>query len=168
MLFLRSVSSLTAVVAMVLFFGFVAFSPYPAYALELEGAGDVSVSLVSAPELGDAAYLLRIDGVESAWAGRVFKVYKRGREGRTRYGFPYDLVPGSGVRGSRYYEVLVETGKVMRDGNLLRSYELHFPEVNRNDAFSVWVDLSAATDGDRLKQDYLRETYHPHPDDRLQ
>lgn len=94
----------------------------------LKGKGGETITLESAPELGADMYLIKIDGADTVWSGKVFAVKKKVYGESDRYGFDYTVDLSSGPQ-AKSYQVLVETDGTLQNGSIADTYDLYVPEV---------------------------------------
>lgn len=76
-----------------------------------------------APKLGPDVAIMKIEGVESDWQGKLIRVVKSSHSTGDRYHFDYK-------RGSktRQYFPIVETAKTLVAGTITRQFELYTPK----------------------------------------
>jgi hypothetical protein len=132
-----------------------------AHAITFLGLDGLKVELAAAPDLGDNVYLIRVVGVESKWADKVFAVEKVSASGGDRYKFTYEIELSSGPQEKQYY-LLTSAGGILYEGSYVDAYNLYLPE-NRNEPLVVRLDPDAGSVSVDLKESYAAAPYAPKP-----
>lgn len=146
-----------------LFVGLVSGSAH-GLTLALASNSGAEIMIDSAPELGKLAHLLKFSGIKSKWADKVMQV--KIEQGRTseRYFFDYTLDLSSGKQPRTYY-ILVENGKTLIGGSLVRKFELYLPEGN-NKAYEFYEspELAKKEKATDLAKIYKKSPFMPEVD----
>ncbi len=128
------------------------------------GEGAERLYIESASALGKDVYLVKFEGIESPWAGKVIKTVRENRHNGERYGFTYDLELSSGVQ-KRDYNILVEAGKTLKNGSLLRQMDLYYPGAGQKPPRLVYDEsLSKQSQKIGLAAEYKKSPYKPEVD----
>ncbi len=90
------------------------------------GLSTEKLFIESASKLGKETYLVKFEGIESDWAGKVIKTTREKTSSGERFGFEYDLELSSGIQ-KRHYNILVEAGKTLKNGTMVRQIDLYTP-----------------------------------------
>lgn len=77
-----------------------------------------------APSAGSNVAMIKFEGIESPWAGKVIQVDRSKSARGDRYGFEYDLGI-SGPKQMRHYEIVVESGSKMLNGTSAKTVDLY-------------------------------------------
>lgn len=132
--------------------------------LAFSGEGAEKLFIESASALGKNVFLVKFEGIESPWAGKVIKTVRETRHNGERYGFTYDLELSSGVQ-KRDYNILVEAGKTMKNGSLVRQMELYHPGAGKKAPRLVYdAALSQQSQKIGLAAEYKKSPYQPEVD----
>lgn len=128
------------------------------------GEGAEKLFIESASSLGKDVYLVKFEGIESPWAGKVIKTVRESRHNGERYGFTYDLELSSGVQ-KRDYNILVEAGKTLKNGSLVRQMDLYYPGAGQKPPRLVYDEaLSKQSQKVGLAAEYKKSPYKPEVD----
>jgi len=89
--------------------------------------GDAGEAMMveTSPGLAKDEVLIKISGVESPWAGRVFKAKREIKPSEERYSFPYEVALTGKTLKKTYY-VANETGKVLVNGSLVKKMRVYY------------------------------------------
>ncbi|MDZ4085036.1 MAG: hypothetical protein U1E10_18990, partial [Bdellovibrionales bacterium] len=90
------------------------------------GLSSEKLFIESATKLGKETFLVKFEGIESDWSGKVIKTKREKTSRGDRFGFEYDLELSSGIQ-KRHYNILVEAGKTLKNGTLVRQMDLYTP-----------------------------------------
>lgn len=112
------------------------------HALKSNSGAEVLVD--SGSELGKNIYLIKLTGVKSPWANKVIKTTLTKHAERERYGFEYEYELSSGIQ-KKQYQILVESGKTLINGSLVRKFELHFQQDGADKVVELYESPELAT-----------------------
>lgn len=131
-------------------------------ALASNTGGEIIID--SAPDMGKLAHLLKISGIKSKWADKVIQVKIEQGRSSERYFFDYTLDLSSGKQPRTYY-ILVENGKTLIGGSLVRKFELYLPEGN-NKAYEFYesAELAKKEKATDLAKIYKKSPFTPEVD----
>lgn len=118
----------------------------------------------SAPKLGKQAHLLKFSGIKSKWADKAIQVKLEQSRSDERYSFDYTLDLSSGKQ-PRTYNILVENGKTLIGGSLVRKFELYLPEGNSKPyEFYESPELAKKEKATDLAKIYKKSPFKPEVD----
>lgn len=145
---------------------FVGLFSISAQSLTLALASNSGAELIidSAPNLGKQVHLLKFSGIKSKWADKAFQVKLEQGRSDERYSFDYTLDLSSGKQ-PRTYNILVENGKTLIGGSLVRKFELYLPEGN-NKAYEFYEspELAKKEKATDLEKIYKKSPFKPEVD----
>lgn len=128
------------------------------------GEGSEKLFIESASQLGKDVYIVKFEGIDSPWAGKAIKTTREVRHNGERYGFTYDLELSSGVQ-QRSYNILVEAGKTMKNGSLVRQMDLYHPKAGQKAPRLVYDEaLSKQSQKLGLVAEFQKTPYKPEVD----
>lgn len=132
--------------------------------LALASNSGAELIIDSAPKLGKQAHLLKFSGIKSKWVDKVIKVNLEQTRSSERYSFEYTLDLSSG-KHPRTYNILVENGKTLINGSLVRKFELYIPEGN-NKAIEFYEspELAKKEKATDLEKTYAKTPFKPEVD----
>jgi hypothetical protein len=116
-----------------LVFLFTILAALPAFAgvAAYSGESGEKVFIEAAPSLGKEAYLLKFEGPDSPWAGKVIQVKRTATSGGDeRFAFDYDLELSDGVH-KRTYQIVTEGGYGLIEGSRVRQIKLFYQGTPR-------------------------------------
>ncbi len=146
------------------FVTFFVLSICKASVIAFSGEGSEKLFIESASDLGKDVYLLKFEGIDSPWAGKVIKTTREVRPSGERYGFTYDLELSSGVQ-QKSYNILVEAGKTLKNGSMLRQMDLYHPKAGQKAPRLVYDEaLSKQSQKLGLVAEYKKTPYKPEVD----
>ena len=113
-----------------------------------------------APKLGTDAAIMKFEGIESDWQGKLLKVEKSNHSNGVRYHFDYK-------RGSKTlsYVPVVETGKTMIAGTITRRIELYIPKHKDPIVLKHDLDLTKSSQSTDLVGDFAKSPFTPNMKD---
>ena len=109
-----------------------------------------------APKLGVDSAIMKFEGIESEWSGKLLKVEKSTHSNGFRYHFDYK-------RGSktRSYYPIVEIGRTMIAGTITRRIELYIPKHKGPVVLKHDVELTKSSQSTDLVADFAKTPYAP-------
>lgn len=127
------------------------------------GLSSEKLFIESATKLGKETFLVKFEGIESDWSGKVIKTKREKTSRGDRFGFEYDLELSSGIQ-KRHYNILVEAGKTLKNGTLVRQMDLYTP--GSKDPLRLTYDeaLTKASQGVDLATEHGKSPYKPEVD----
>lgn len=127
------------------------------------GLSSEKLFIESASKLGKETFLVKFEGIESDWSGKVIKTTREKTSRGDRFGFEYDLELSSGIQ-KRHYNILVEAGKTMKNGSLVRQMDLYTP--GSKDPLKLTYDeaLTKSSQGLNLNAEHAKSPYKPDVD----
>ena len=135
-----------------------------ALTLALTSNSGAEVIIDSTPEIGKLSHLLKISGIKSKWADKVMLVKLEQTHNSERYFFDYTLDLSSGKQPRTYY-ILIENGKTLIGGSLVRKFELYLPEGNSK-AYEFYEspELAKKAKATDLAKVYKKSPFKPEVD----
>ncbi len=111
----------------------------------------------NAPKLGPDAAVIKIEGIETDWQGKLIRVEKSNHQSGDRYHFDYK-------RGSKklsYYPI-VETSKTLISGTITRRMEVYVPP-RKKDPIILKHDIGLTKDSQSLDLigEFAKNPYKP-------
>lgn len=127
------------------------------------GLSSEKLFIESASKLGKETFLVKFEGIESDWAEKVIATKREKTSRGDRFGFEYDLELSSGIQ-KRHYNILVEAGKTMKNGSLVRQMDLYTP--GSKDPLRLTYDeaLTKSSQGVNLAEQHKKSPYKPDVD----
>ena len=127
------------------------------------GLSSEKLFIESASKLGKETFLVKFEGIESDWSGKVIKTKREKTSRGDRFGFEYDLELSSGIQ-KRHYNILVEAGKTMKNGSLVRQMDLYTP--GSKDPLKLTYDeaLTKSSQELNLTAEHKKSPYTPEVD----
>jgi hypothetical protein len=127
------------------------------------GLSSEKLFIESATKLGKETFLVKFEGIESDWSGKVIKTKREKTSRGDRFGFEYDLELSSGIQ-KRHYNILVEAGKTLKNGTLVRQMDLYTP--GSKDPLRLTYDeaLTKSSQGVDLATEHGKSPYKPEVD----
>lgn len=127
------------------------------------GLSSEKLFIESATKLGKETFLVKFEGIESDWSGKVIKTKREKTSRGDRFGFEYDLELSSGIQ-KRHYNILVEAGKTLKNGTLVRQMDLYTP--GSKDPLRLTYDeaLTKSSQGVNLAAEHGKSPYKPEVD----
>src|SRR4051812_4178307 len=104
-----------------------AFSSAQAGVTAYSGPSSEKLFIESAPKLGAKVFLVKIDGIESAWAGKVIKTTKREAPAGDRYSFDYVLELSTG-NINKTFEMITGDGFELVKGSRIPKVQVFYSE----------------------------------------
>ena len=127
------------------------------------GEAGEKLFIQDAPKLGKNVALVKFEGIESPWAGKVIRVDRTKMSGGERYAFEYDLGL-SGPKQMRQYQIVVESGTKLVKGTQSKKMEL-FVEGKQGPTIVVHdMDLTASSQKLDLIAEYKKSPFTPEVD----
>lgn len=142
------------------------FTTHGAFAGVSAYSGDSGEKLYieSASALGKETYLLKFEGVESPWAGKVIQA-KRTVNGSDKesFAFDYELELSSGVQ-KRTYQIVTDAGQELVKGSRVKKVELHYQdnaEANKSIKLNQDRKLTEASQKINLPSENKKSPFKP-------
>lgn len=127
------------------------------------GTAAEKLFIESAPKLGKEVYLIKFEGVESAWANQVIKTTRTKASSGYRYGFEYDLELSSGIQ-KRHYNMLVESGQTLKNGSLVKQIELYMTGSKDPKRLTYDEALTKTSQTIQLAAEFKKKPFAPEVD----
>lgn len=146
-----------------------ALTSLPAFAGVAAYSGDSGEKMFieSAPSLGKEMFLLKFEGPESDWAGKVIKVKRQIiGSGDERFSFDYDLELSSGIQ-HKNYTIVTEGGYELIDGSRVKKVEIYYNGMaDHRKGLKLNQDrkLTEASQKINLAAEYKKSPFKPDPE----
>ncbi len=127
------------------------------------GEAGEKLFIQDAPKLGKNAALVKFEGIESPWAGKVIRVDRTKLSGGERYAFEYDLGL-SGPKQMRQWQIVVESGSKLVKGTQSRKMELYIQGKQGPTVVVHDMDLTAASQKLDLIAEHKKTPFKPEVD----
>ncbi|CAN5447047.1 hypothetical protein BH10BDE1_BH10BDE1_06650 [soil metagenome] len=108
-----------------------------------------------APKLGADVAIMKIEGVESEWQGKLIRVVKSNSTTGDRYHFDYK----HGSKTRQYFPI-VEAGKTLVAGTITRQVELYAPKIRNPMILKYNSELTKSSVVD-LPAEFSKTPYTP-------
>jgi hypothetical protein len=138
-----------------------AFAGVAAYS----GESGEKLFIESAFSIGKRTYLIKFEGPESKWAGKVIETKLEPGGNSERYSFDYDLVLSNGTH-KRTYQIIVENGTALVKGSAVKRVQLFFPENQGEKPMTLTHDkeLTEASQKINLISEHKKSPFKPEVD----
>lgn len=127
------------------------------------GEAGEKLFIQDAPKLGPTKSLIKFEGIESPWAGKVIQVERAKASGGERYSFEYDLGL-SGPKQMRHYQVVVESGSKLVKGTMAKKMELYVQGKKGATVVVHDMDMTAASQKVDLVAEQKKAPFVPEVD----
>lgn len=134
--------------------------------LVFNGMSSEKVTIEEAPKQGKDVAYLKMEGVESPWAGKVIKMKKTSHSSGDRYAFEYDLELSSGIQ-KRTYQMVLDGGFELIAGSRVKKIKLFYqgmPDSRKPVELNYDKDDTKASQKLDLAGEYARAPFKPDVD----
>lgn len=115
-------------------------------------------------EGADGAFYLKFTGVKSAWADKVIKTRRTGKQDNYRYTFDYKLELSNGVH-DRSYTMVTDESPTLVAGTIVPRVGLHHQEKARDGIKLSWdKELTSSSQAIKLESEFKKKPYTPDVD----
>ena len=136
-------------------------SLYAGSAIVYSSLNSAKIYLQDTPHLGKNTFLAKFVGISSKWENKIIMLEKIVKDNAgSRYSFTYTLELSSG-KHTKSYEMMIETGNTLKNGGLVPTLDLYFPEMPNNKPQAFYYDekLSQQMPAVDLAKDFSKATY---------